>query len=89
MNPNVTWLQFRDRYLDELLRHDGRGGHEQMCGICKVYDGEYKCKDCFGPRLLCLSCLLKEHSHLPLHRVQVCHTVFILIDNKTDNIACC
>lgn len=42
-----------------------------MCVGCDVEPGLYKCKDCFGGLLLCRSCLLRNHSLLPLHRILV------------------
>jgi hypothetical protein len=68
--PLVEWMKnYRDTYLDEILRHDGRGGVTQ-CSACKA-DATYKCKDCFGCQLLCQECYTTKHHLLPFHRALV------------------
>lgn len=69
IDPNVSWLPFRDIYLDELLCHDGR--QQLSCNRCNDADAEFKCQDCFGPLAFCRECLLAEHACLPLHRIEV------------------
>ncbi|KAJ7315117.1 hypothetical protein DFH08DRAFT_715859 [Mycena albidolilacea] len=66
---------FRDRFLDELLRLEGRGDHRHQtrCGNCDVVAAEapYRCKDCFSDALFCKACLVRMHRDNPLHRVEV------------------
>ena len=69
VDPNVTWMPFRDVYLDELLRHDG--SQQLICVRCNNADATYKCQDCFGPLVFCHQCVLTEHACLPLHRIEV------------------
>lgn len=72
-----TWLPSRGLYLDELLRHDGLGDHHgsTLCDGCSDADmnveAHFRCRDCSGSRMLCRGCLLREHTLLPLHRVEV------------------
>ena len=66
----LDWMKnHRDSYLDELIRHDGRGG-DCLCAMCGS-PGLYRCKDCFGFELLCEVCLVGRHTFLPFHRVTV------------------
>ncbi|KAJ7720502.1 hypothetical protein B0H14DRAFT_3098545 [Mycena olivaceomarginata] len=66
---------YRDRFLDELLRLEGRGAyrHQTRCGNCDVVAAEapYRCKDCFSDALFCKACLVRMHKDNPLHRVEV------------------
>jgi hypothetical protein len=65
--PLTDWIaNYRQTYLDELLRHDGRA-EVDFCANCGG-NGSYKCKDCFGFQILCKLCFVKAHSHLPFHR---------------------
>ncbi|KAI0038390.1 hypothetical protein FA95DRAFT_1613426 [Auriscalpium vulgare] len=69
----TEWLPFRDTYMDELVRHDGRG---DFMGVteCTVAACESpwtsRCLDCFGSPLLCDHCLCEAHTRQPIHRVQ-------------------
>ena len=72
IDPNISWLPFRSEQLDELIRHDGRAGLTDHCVSCDNGNGDYRCKDCFGPRAQCRNCLLRDHQWLPFHRIQVC-----------------
>jgi hypothetical protein len=70
-SPTESWKAFdRSIYLDELLRHDGRAG-ESSCSFCEDGNGLYKCKECFGGRLHCQACIVKQHLSHPLHRIEV------------------
>ncbi|KAF9554491.1 hypothetical protein CPC08DRAFT_737663 [Agrocybe pediades] len=67
------WLEFRETFLDETLRHDGLGDFigRTVCSDCGVKDGELKCKDCaHGSLLRCTDCIINAHRHLPLHRTE-------------------
>ena len=78
----LVWKEgFRDIYLEELLRWEGRGDawdeDEAKClgcqarGIDDPSAGEYRCLDCFLPSLLCQECCVQRHCMLPLHIVEV------------------
>ena len=63
---------FREEYLAEFLRLEGRGdGSQPGCMSCTSADGVYRCEDCMGRLLECPSCCLKRHKLLPLHVIQV------------------
>ena len=59
---------FREEFLSELLRLEGRGDARQgTCMTCKGPCGVFRCDDCFGGRLECSDCCLARHKTLPLH----------------------
>ncbi|KAH7917878.1 hypothetical protein BV22DRAFT_1025551, partial [Leucogyrophana mollusca] len=66
------WLPHRDVYLDELLRHDGRGSclGDERCRECKTEVGIFKCLDCASCWKYCRPCVLIRHSLLPFHRLE-------------------
>jgi hypothetical protein len=77
-----VWTEkYRSEYLDELIRHEGRGDfrHEIDCNDCvrqKVAKGQrgksiYRCKDCYTPDLVCDSCCVRRHELNPFHRIEV------------------
>jgi hypothetical protein len=71
---------FRDEYLAEMLRLEGRGnGQLQGCMSCSSAEGLYRCEDCLGGILECRSCCLQRHRYLPLHIIQV--RVALLLDD--------
>jgi len=77
--PLLTWIEYRENYLDALLRLEGRGQfHDQGCSSCGDSDPRYRCVDCHGRRLVCAECLLCSHADQPLHVVQVCQCNFAL-----------
>ncbi|EDR12898.1 uncharacterized protein LACBIDRAFT_323718 [Laccaria bicolor S238N-H82] len=62
---------YREEYLLELLRLEGRGGeHFHGCMSCSSPAGIYRCEDCLGPLAECLNCTLKRHRQLPLHIIK-------------------
>lgn len=68
------WVPYRNESLDELHRHDGRGDYlkSTVCPQCNCTGAPtIKCLDCFGCRLLCQDCILRDHKWLPLHRLKV------------------
>ncbi|KAJ6462254.1 hypothetical protein C8R47DRAFT_1225566 [Mycena vitilis] len=74
-NPNELWACLdREDFMDELLRHDGRGEflHQTTCAVeaCKSVDLRFRCVDCLYPCLYCKQCLLDIHERIPLHRVE-------------------
>ncbi|KAE9403519.1 hypothetical protein BT96DRAFT_769068, partial [Gymnopus androsaceus JB14] len=58
---------YQQIFLDEILRHDGRG----CCRLAAGVLGLYECLDCLMIDLLCEKCIVRRHRSLPLHRVQV------------------
>ncbi|KAI9069790.1 hypothetical protein FKP32DRAFT_1559042 [Trametes sanguinea] len=73
--PMKVWLPKRDLYLNELLRHDGRGGYtHERCSACPSSDDAglavIKCQDCTPGPLVCPSCAITRHTHSPFHRVK-------------------
>lgn len=77
--PCQEWLPYRKEYLDELLRHDALGTLDQplACSTCNMHDGTIKCLDCHSGTLQCTSCTVISHSHLVLHRIEVCTRTII------------
>ncbi|KDR66325.1 hypothetical protein GALMADRAFT_1156932 [Galerina marginata CBS 339.88] len=81
VRPMVLWKEgFRDIYLDEMLRLEGRGDAwadgEAVCTDCMARKvdppapGVYRCAECFLPALLCKECCLRRHRILPLHTIE-------------------
>ncbi|KAL0566206.1 hypothetical protein V5O48_015811 [Marasmius crinis-equi] len=75
--PGKWWMEhYREKYLDELIRGDGRGDFAfEDCLDCVARKGEvqkavYRCKDCFQRDLKCKECCLRRHRLDPLHRMQ-------------------
>jgi hypothetical protein len=74
------WIQFREVFLDEALRHDGLGNFldQNKCSNCGNAAGIIKCRDCAnGVLLKCPECIVALHQTLPLHRVEVSSHVFL------------
>ncbi|KAI0060333.1 hypothetical protein BV25DRAFT_1783282, partial [Artomyces pyxidatus] len=68
-----SWIPFRQDYLEEVLRLDGRGLFAAATGCPRCGSDEsptIRCRDCVGQELLCLSCAVKGHSRNPLHMVE-------------------
>ncbi|PPQ83180.1 hypothetical protein CVT26_015495 [Gymnopilus dilepis] len=79
--PMILWKQlFRDLYLNELLRWEGRGdawsSGETFCSDCRARKvenaqvGIFRCRDCFVPHLTCKGCCLRRHRMLPFHNIE-------------------
>ncbi|THU77010.1 hypothetical protein K435DRAFT_703408 [Dendrothele bispora CBS 962.96] len=77
--PLKEWIPYRDEYLSELLRLEGRGDVEKdECPWCgepsEDEDGEhvsfYRCMQCFGEDLMCKTCCVKRHEANPLHVIE-------------------
>lgn len=65
------WLMYRDTYLQELLRHDGRQGLQvTYCVNCGDI-GDFSCYDCAYCMHYCKDCLVDCHRLMPLHRIRV------------------
>lgn len=80
VRPNVFWkANARDKYLNELLRHEGRGdfARETRCPDCLSRGAEepslaeYRCSNCFLPDLTCRTCFIRRHKMNPFHNVEV------------------
>lgn len=78
--PHVYWLNnSRDLYLDEILRHEGRGDFisDAHCPDCLSRGSktpekpEFRCRDCFLPDLTCRTCFIRRHRLNPFHAVEV------------------
>ncbi|KDR76041.1 hypothetical protein GALMADRAFT_67759 [Galerina marginata CBS 339.88] len=81
------WLQFRKTFLDETVRHNGLAdflGHTK-CLECGVYEGVFKCKDCYSGRMLkCQACIVSIHTDLSLHRVERWNSSFFKKDSLSN-----
>lgn len=66
-------MPYREQFLDELIRLDGRADFSggALCSHCGKLDGDFRCSDCFGGRLSCCECFVNAHAFQPLHRVSV------------------
>ncbi|THU85769.1 hypothetical protein K435DRAFT_822325 [Dendrothele bispora CBS 962.96] len=71
------WTPYRDEYLSELIRNEGRGEAEKMrCFDCGSgpHDGcdepSYRCLECIYPELLCKLCCVRRHEDMPLHWIE-------------------
>ncbi|KAF8174368.1 hypothetical protein K438DRAFT_1980398 [Mycena galopus ATCC 62051] len=62
-NPMLTWGEFQDEYLDEMLRLEGRG-----------YSAMYS--TCYGPSLFCQGCIVERHAVLPTHWIEEWNQTF-------------
>ncbi|KAJ8456927.1 hypothetical protein ONZ51_g11830 [Trametes cubensis] len=69
--PLKLWIPRRDVYLDELLRHDGRGSYTRaLCPMClDEAPAVIRCEDCSPGPLLCPGCCVRAHIRCPFHRV--------------------
>ncbi|KAJ7844023.1 hypothetical protein B0H14DRAFT_2253448, partial [Mycena olivaceomarginata] len=60
-------------FLDEIVRHDGRGDyvHQTVCAGfgCEAAEPSYRCLDCIHPCLYCESCLKTNHERTPFHHI--------------------
>ncbi|KAG6823931.1 hypothetical protein H0H92_008575 [Tricholoma furcatifolium] len=65
--PLLTWINYRDSYLDALLEFEGRGCYSSKCIACGEEDPRYRCADCHGHEMYCKKCLIKYHEDKPLH----------------------
>ncbi|KAF8171200.1 hypothetical protein K438DRAFT_1613251 [Mycena galopus ATCC 62051] len=69
--PMAQWMSRCERFLDELLRLEGRGDyrHQRRCAECDVPAAEatWRCRDCLTDVIFCASCLVTIHRDNPLH----------------------
>lgn len=79
--PLLTWLEYRDDYLDALLCHDGRGRYMSSgCAVCGKPDPAYRCRDCTGRDMVCEGCIVSRHKGEPLHVIEVCAGPFCIVN---------
>ncbi|KAJ7880130.1 hypothetical protein B0H13DRAFT_2542393 [Mycena leptocephala] len=74
-DPNELWARLdRVEFLDELLRHDGRGDyvHQHVCagGGCESVHAVFRCTDCLHSCLYCEDCIAEVHRWTPLHHIE-------------------
>jgi len=70
-----TWLEIRSTVLDEMVTLDGPGDNKlDFCNSCGNSEATplYRCLECSYSLLYCSECILKSHTILPLHRLEVC-----------------
>ncbi|KAJ7040094.1 hypothetical protein C8F04DRAFT_1208826 [Mycena alexandri] len=68
---NSHWIPSRDAYADRMMRLEGRGAWwTKGCAQCKEANPTWRCEDCFGGRMLCMSCAIERHRDEPLHLLQ-------------------
>lgn len=73
------WLTYREDYLQEMLRHDRRGGLDvTYCADCGER-GDFSCHDCAYSLHYCQECLVDRHCLMPLHRIRVCRLILSVI----------
>ncbi|KIJ60877.1 hypothetical protein HYDPIDRAFT_116748 [Hydnomerulius pinastri MD-312] len=76
--PLLMWIPQRSAFLDEFIRHEGRGDYLEDLGCyhCKEEPGVYRCDDCFGRELYCRDCIVKCHASMPLHFIKHWNDLF-------------
>ncbi|THU85061.1 hypothetical protein K435DRAFT_628287, partial [Dendrothele bispora CBS 962.96] len=67
--PNRAWLPYREEFLDEMLRLEGRRGMGKICSQCKMSSPIYRCTDddCLRAGMMCKDCFVRCHQNHPLH----------------------
>ncbi|KAM6503686.1 hypothetical protein JOM56_000629 [Amanita muscaria] len=68
--PLLQWIPEIDAFLQELLRHEGRGP-AQSCLTCAMNMPSYRCMDCMNNGLYCKPCIVASHKSMPFHRSQL------------------
>ncbi|KAJ7019395.1 hypothetical protein C8F04DRAFT_1214342 [Mycena alexandri] len=72
--PFQTWVGHRDKYLDEMLRLEGRGDFAvySTCGGCGVANPAFRCENqsCYGSGMFCQRCIVARHQVLPSHWIR-------------------
>jgi hypothetical protein len=73
------WVTYRDTYLQEMLRHDGREGLEVTdCAECGD-PGDFSCSDCAYCVHYCQSCMVNRHRFMPFHRIRVSKSILSVV----------
>ncbi|KAF8131729.1 hypothetical protein K438DRAFT_1911926 [Mycena galopus ATCC 62051] len=87
-DENSTWIPERNNYLDGMIQREGRGPWwSKGCTMCEDPHPVWRCEDCFGGRMLCMSCITERHRDEPLHLLQFVHLSppingFVVLDNN-------
>ena len=69
-----TWQGVESTVLDDMVTLDGPGSSQlNVCNSCKNEQAtpRYRCLECSYGLLYCSECILKRHTALPLHRLEV------------------
>ena len=64
------FLPKRTQYVSEILARYGPGDPARPCKGCKVRQGSWRCRDCFGGGVYCMQCFREQHRLLPFHKVE-------------------
>ncbi|KIL60543.1 hypothetical protein M378DRAFT_83626, partial [Amanita muscaria Koide BX008] len=67
--PLHHWIPEIDGFLQELLRHEGRGSMVS-CHGCQMDSATYRCMDCLRNDLYCKACIVTSHNTAPFHKIQ-------------------
>lgn len=91
-DPLGVWISFRNIFLAELHRRDGRAD-DYGKGLCScsasmssslpaplsnVCAAVLRCTECTPSEMMCAECMVKAHTVNPLHRIQVCPAHILL-----------
>ncbi|EIW84486.1 hypothetical protein CONPUDRAFT_40308, partial [Coniophora puteana RWD-64-598 SS2] len=75
--PLIAWVGhgdrkgYRDEYLSEDIRMEGRGQAAAYPCACKSGNSrEYRCESCGGRQMTCKECCVTAHQHTSLHFIQ-------------------
>ncbi|KAL0948665.1 hypothetical protein HGRIS_010468 [Hohenbuehelia grisea] len=71
--PLLTWIAYRDLYLEACMRLEGRGlqaSDSATCAGCTDGLPTFRCRSCLSPRMLCQACMLSRHADQPLHCIE-------------------
>ena len=85
----LTWLDVRSTVLDEMITLDGPGSHQlDSCNLCgdNQTTSLYRCLECSYALPCCGECVLKSHTTLPLHRLEV-SLHFLVHSSSTHNFS--
>lgn len=71
--PLLSFIKFRERYLDAVLALEGRGAlwGDGLCRVCRLNVAEYRCRECETYRGTCAECFVSGHKYSPLHVPEV------------------
>src|SRR5258708_13567139 len=73
------WVTYRDTYLQEMLRHDGREGLEVTdCAECSD-PADFSYSDCAYCLRYCRTCLVHHHQFIPFHRIRVSKSILSVV----------
>ncbi|KAF9781860.1 hypothetical protein BJ322DRAFT_1010483, partial [Thelephora terrestris] len=66
------WLQYREEFSDEFIKHEALhlGDEPSPCQTCGDSNALFRCLNCFSCGSSCQSCLVSQHAHGILHRLQ-------------------